>query len=115
MKTILFALLGITLLTGTRSTATAAAPGPARQSAETVAAPVVKQEHKRLHRMNNVQTPKAEKGAVGKVILILIALFLPPLAVFLKVGIRMPFWLNLLLTLFFFIPGMIHALIVVVR
>lgn len=46
---------------------------------------------------------------------IVIALFLPPVAAFLTVGIGLHFWLNILLTLFFFVPGMIHALWLVVR
>lgn len=46
---------------------------------------------------------------------IIIAIFLPPLAAFLTVGITLHFWLNLVLTLFFFIPGMIHALWLVVK
>ncbi len=49
------------------------------------------------------------------VIRILIALFLPPLAVFLQVGIGLHFWLNILLTLMGFIPGVIHAIRVIVK
>ncbi len=49
------------------------------------------------------------------VIRIILALILPPVAAFLTVGIGLQFWLNLLLTLFFFVPGMIHALWLVVR
>jgi uncharacterized membrane protein YqaE (UPF0057 family) len=46
---------------------------------------------------------------------VLLAIFLPPGAVFLKVGLGVQFWINLLLTLFFFFPGMVHALWVVAR
>lgn len=49
------------------------------------------------------------------VIRILIAIFLPPLAVFLQVGIGLHFWLNILLTLMGFIPGVIHAIWVIVK
>ena len=49
------------------------------------------------------------------IIRIILAIFLPPVAVFLKVGIGMQFWLNLLLTLLFFFPGMIHALWVLLK
>jgi uncharacterized membrane protein YqaE (UPF0057 family) len=49
------------------------------------------------------------------VIRIVLALFLPPVAAFLTVGIGLHFWLNLILTLFFFVPGMIHALWLVVK
>ncbi|GGF66145.1 hypothetical protein GCM10011332_20250 [Terasakiella brassicae] len=46
---------------------------------------------------------------------IIIAIFIPPLAAFLTVGIGLHFWLNLILTLLFFFPGMIHALWLVVK
>ena len=46
---------------------------------------------------------------------IILAIFLPPVAVFLKVGLGMQFWLNLLLTLLFFVPGVIHAIWVLVK
>ncbi len=49
------------------------------------------------------------------IIRIVLAIFLPPLAAFLTVGIGLHFWLNLLPTLFFFVPGMIHALWLVVK
>lgn len=48
------------------------------------------------------------------VIRILLALFIPPLGVFLQVGIGMHFWLNILLTLLGYIPGVIHAVYIIV-
>jgi uncharacterized membrane protein YqaE (UPF0057 family) len=48
------------------------------------------------------------------VVRILIAILLPPLGVFLQVGIGLHFWLNILLTLFGYIPGIIHAIWVIV-
>ena len=47
------------------------------------------------------------------VIRILIAILLPPLGVFLQVGIGLHFWLNILLTLLGYIPGIIHAIWVI--
>jgi uncharacterized membrane protein YqaE (UPF0057 family) len=44
---------------------------------------------------------------------ILFAVLLPPLGVFLQVGFGTQFWINILLTLFFWIPGMIHAIYVI--
>ncbi len=44
---------------------------------------------------------------------ILIAILLPPLGVFLQVGIGGAFWLNILLTLLGYIPGVIHAIYVI--
>jgi uncharacterized membrane protein YqaE (UPF0057 family) len=49
------------------------------------------------------------------IIRIVLAIFLPPVAAFLTVGIGLHFWLNLILTLFFFVPGVIHALWLVVK
>lgn len=48
------------------------------------------------------------------VIRIILALFFPPLGVFLQVGLGFHFWLNIVLTIFFFVPGQIHAIWVIV-
>lgn len=45
-----------------------------------------------------------------KLIKIILAIIFPPVAAFLQVGIGLHFWLNILLTLMFGLPGMIHAL-----
>lgn len=50
---------------------------------------------------------------MSNLVLVIIAIFIPPLAVALKVGLAAPFWINLILTLLFYIPGLIHALIVI--
>lgn len=49
------------------------------------------------------------------IIRIILAIFLPPVAALLTVGLGLQFWINLILTLFFFIPGVIHALWLVVK
>jgi len=46
---------------------------------------------------------------------ILIAILLPPLGVFLQVGFRGAFWLNILLTLLGYFPGIIHAVWIIAR
>lgn len=43
------------------------------------------------------------------VVRILCALLLPPLGVFLQVGLTGQFWLNVLLTILGYVPGIIHA------
>lgn len=43
------------------------------------------------------------------------AILLPPLGVFLQVGLGGAFWLNILLTLLGYIPGIIHAVWVIAR
>ncbi|MYL27990.1 MULTISPECIES: YqaE/Pmp3 family membrane protein [Halomonadaceae] len=40
---------------------------------------------------------------------LILSLLLPPLGVFLQVGIGLQFWVNILLTLLGYFPGIIHA------
>jgi len=49
------------------------------------------------------------------VIRILIAILLPPLGVFLQVGIGLQFWVNILLTILGYIPGIIHAIYIIIK
>ncbi len=46
---------------------------------------------------------------------ILIAILLPPLGVFLQVGLGKHFWLNILLTLLGYVPGIVHAVYIIAR
>lgn len=46
---------------------------------------------------------------------IIIAIILPPLGVFLQVGIGKHFWLNILLTILGYIPGIVHAIWVIAK
>lgn len=46
---------------------------------------------------------------------VIFAILLPPLGVFLQVGLGLQFWLNILLTLLGYIPGIIHALWIIFR
>lgn len=52
-------------------------------------------------------------SANADVVLVILAIFLPPLAVALARGIGNEFWIDLLLTVLFFVPGMIYAILVV--
>lgn len=49
------------------------------------------------------------------IIRIIIAILLPPLGVFLQVGLGGQFWLNILLTLFGYIPGIVHAVYIIAK
>lgn len=40
---------------------------------------------------------------------LIFSILLPPLGVFLQVGIGLQFWINIVLTLCGYIPGIIHA------
>lgn len=44
------------------------------------------------------------------ILLIILAILLPPLAVFLKEGANKHLVISIVLTIFFFVPGVIHAL-----
>lgn len=46
---------------------------------------------------------------------LLFAIFLPPVGVFLQVGLGGHFWLNILLTLFGYFPGVLHAFYVILK
>lgn len=46
---------------------------------------------------------------------ILIAILPPPLGVFLQVGFAGAFWLNVLLTLLGYIPGIVHAVWIIAK
>jgi uncharacterized membrane protein YqaE (UPF0057 family) len=46
---------------------------------------------------------------------IVIAILLPPLGVFLQVGVGRQFWINVLLTILGYIPGIVHAVWVITR
>jgi uncharacterized membrane protein YqaE (UPF0057 family) len=53
-------------------------------------------------------------ASTNKVLLAILAILLPPLAVYLhENAVNSKFWISILLTLIFWIPGVIYALIVV--
>ncbi|MDD2702401.1 MAG: YqaE/Pmp3 family membrane protein [Candidatus Omnitrophica bacterium] len=45
-----------------------------------------------------------------KILKIVLAVILPPVAVFMQVGATTHLWINIVLTLVMFVPGIIHAL-----
>ncbi len=68
---------------------------------------------------NTLDKFKAEKAAGKKtddntILLAILAILLPPLAVFLKEeALTTKFWISLILTLLFWIPGVVYSLLVV--
>lgn len=50
-----------------------------------------------------------------ELIKIICAIILPPLGVFLQAGIGKHFLINIILTILFYIPGIVHALWVVLK
>jgi uncharacterized membrane protein YqaE (UPF0057 family) len=51
----------------------------------------------------------------NKLVIIIAAVLLPPLAVFLKKGAGKDFLINIVLCFFFWVPGIIHALWLVTK
>lgn len=46
---------------------------------------------------------------------VVFAVILPPVGVFLTVGFGLQFWLNIVLTLLGYIPGLVHAIWIIAR
>lgn len=47
---------------------------------------------------------------MNKIVLIILAILLPPVAVFLKKGVGKDLLINIVLCLCFWVPGIVHAL-----
>ena len=69
----------------------------------------VAQALKSLQKHKNAQEMQADVDALQ----LICAIFIPPLGVYLHEGLTTNFWVDLILTLLFFIPGMIFAILVV--
>lgn len=41
---------------------------------------------------------------------VVLSVIIPPLGVFFKVGLGLQFWINILLTLLGYVPGLVHAI-----
>lgn len=54
------------------------------------------------------------KESSKDILRILLAIVLPPVGVFLQVGLGLHFWLNILLTILGYVPGIIHAVYIIV-
>jgi uncharacterized membrane protein YqaE (UPF0057 family) len=67
--------------------------------------------HNNLFGFNN----EKQGEAFMELIKIICAIVLPPLGVFLQVGLGKHFWINIILTLFGYIPGIVHAIWVVAK
>lgn len=52
---------------------------------------------------------------MSRLVLILLAIFLPPVGVFFSRGISWALLVNIILCLFFYVPGIVHALWVVTK
>jgi len=46
---------------------------------------------------------------------IILSVIIPPVGVFLQVGIGLQFWLNILLTILGYVPGLVHAIWIIAK
>jgi uncharacterized membrane protein YqaE (UPF0057 family) len=67
--------------------------------------------------MANIRNPS--HGSVdtvpGDLLRFVLAFLLPPLGVLMEVGLTKHFWINVVLTLLGFVPGIVHAIWVILR
>lgn len=63
--------------------------------------------------MSNTLPQRGVTG--GDFFRIILAIILPPLGVFTQVGLTAQFWINILLTLLGYIPGIVHAIWIIAR
>ena len=59
---------------------------------------------------NSISTPNE-----NQIIRILLAVLLPPLGIILQVGLTKHFWINIILTLLGYIPGLVHAVYIIAK
>lgn len=64
--------------------------------------------------MNHSSTPTTSTNEGSKDILrIVLSILLPPVGVAMQVGLSFHFWLNIVLTILGYVPGIIHALYII--
>lgn len=56
---------------------------------------------------------QAQDSMLGDFLRIILAVILPPLGVLYEIGLGRHFWINVVLTLFGFIPGVFHAVYII--
>jgi len=57
----------------------------------------------------------SHRDSMANLLRILLAILLPPVGVFFTVGLGGQFWLNILLTILGYIPGIVHAIWIIAR
>ena len=63
----------------------------------------------------NSKIIEPQETCLMDIVRIIIAILLPPLGVFMQVGLGKHFWINIVLTIFGYIPGIIHAVWVIAK
>jgi uncharacterized membrane protein YqaE (UPF0057 family) len=53
--------------------------------------------------------------SMGDLIRVIFSVIIPPLGVFFQEGLGKHFWLNILLTILGYVPGLVHAIWIIAR
>ncbi|HBN79736.1 YqaE/Pmp3 family membrane protein [Rubinisphaera italica] len=62
-----------------------------------------------------MSTTSKPDSVLGDFVKLLFSILLPPVGVFFEVGLGMHFWLNIVLTLLGYFPGVIHAVYIIAK
>lgn len=62
--------------------------------------------------MTQTHAPSSDSTA-GDILRLVLSILLPPVGVFMEVGFGLHFWLNIVLTLLGYLPGIIHAVFII--
>jgi uncharacterized membrane protein YqaE (UPF0057 family) len=63
-----------------------------------------------------IRTPAMSASiSTGDLIRVILSVIIPPLGVFLQEGLGKHFWINLILTLLGYVPGLVHAVWILAR
>jgi len=77
---------------------------------------VTQQQKAELDRLlNEFSSESSEEEDIRLILLLILCVLLPPLAVFILYGFSGEFWLSVLLTIFFWLPGIIFAAYLVIK
>jgi uncharacterized membrane protein YqaE (UPF0057 family) len=104
--------------TETQETSASISSYSAPKSATSISAEMTKSELKQFRKefkksMKHEMKSFAGGSGLPEWALAVLCILLPPLAVGLELGVGTDFWINILLTLLFWIPGVIHAFVVI--
>ena len=69
----------------------------------------------RVTQLITLQIKRPAQEKTMDIIRLIFAIILPPVGVFLQVGLSGAFWLNILLTLLGYVPGIIHAVYIILK
>jgi len=67
----------------------------------------------RTSQVNRCAPRIGRRRAFVDILRIVLAIIVPPLGVFLQVGLTKHFWINILLTILGYVPGLVHAVWVI--